>query len=183
MMHVDKKNIALAVLFGVVILLTGCGKTQQSLDGALKPDAPEQKADPDSLKRFQEAASEGPSAVDSVVELSKKYAALSEMMTQLKLQKENIADENRRLKEKIAAIEPELIQAKKELAEANDLLVEMRIELNNWKSDVLGFRDEMRNANKAQIETLMKILKALGGETKDIPVGQGSEADSQNHTM
>jgi hypothetical protein len=50
------------------------------------------------------------------------------------------------------------------LSEANGLLIEMRVELNNWKSDILGFRDEMRNAETAQLETLLRILKVLGGQ-------------------
>ena len=42
----------------------------------------------------------------------------------------------------------------------------MRIELNNWKIDILGFRDEIRDAETAQLEALLKILKVLGGEVK-----------------
>ncbi len=38
------------------------------------------------------------------------------------------------------------------------------LSLNNWKNDVLGFREEMRSAQTAQLQALMKILKALGGE-------------------
>src|SRR4030042_255070 len=54
----------------------------------------------------------------------------------------------------------------KERGEANDLLTEMRVELNNWQANVIGFRDEMRDADKAQLEALLKILQVLGGETK-----------------
>jgi hypothetical protein len=57
-----------------------------------------------------------------------------------------------------------LQQAHKELAEANSLLIDMRVELNNWKADILGFRNEMRNAETAQLETLLRILKVLGGQ-------------------
>ena len=57
------------------------------------------------------------------------------------------------------------IKLKKELAEANTLLVDMQKELTNWKSDVLGFRDEMRKAQKAQIDALTHIIILLGGET------------------
>ena len=39
-------------------------------------------------------------------------------------------------------------------------------ELSNSKTDILGFRDELRDADKAQLEALLKILKALGGEVK-----------------
>jgi hypothetical protein len=40
----------------------------------------------------------------------------------------------------------------------------MRIELNNWKTNIIGFRDEMRDADKTQLQALLRILKALGGE-------------------
>ena len=47
----------------------------------------------------------------------------------------------------------------------------MRIELNNWKSNILGFRDEMRNADNAQLDALVKILEVLGGQAKaDSPI-------------
>jgi chromosome segregation ATPase len=104
--------------------------------------------------------------VDTAIDLSKKYAALSEETAKLQSEKQSLLTENSQLKQRIAAMEPETTAAKKELAEANDLLVEMRIELNNWKEDVLGFRDEMRQADKAQLETLIKILEMLGGEVK-----------------
>ena len=42
----------------------------------------------------------------------------------------------------------------------------MRIELNNWKTDVLGFREEMRDAEIEQLRALLKILEILGGEVK-----------------
>ena len=38
--------------------------------------------------------------------------------------------------------------------------------MNNWKTDILGFRDEIRDAETAQLEALLKILKVLGGEVK-----------------
>ena len=56
------------------------------------------------------------------------------------------------------------MQTKKELTQANELLIEMRIELNNWKTNILGFRDEIRDTEKAQFEALLKILEVLGGE-------------------
>ena len=43
-------------------------------------------------------------------------------------------------------------------------MLQTRIELNNWKNDVLGFRGEMQDAQKAQLEALLKILKLMGGE-------------------
>ena len=82
----------------------------------------------------------------------------------------------------LVTLEPKLQQTQKELAEANDLLIEMRIELNNWKTDILGFRAEMRDAEKTQLEALLKILNVLGGEVKPESAGQmrtvSSAADS-----
>ncbi|MDD5010641.1 MAG: hypothetical protein PHQ00_00785, partial [Phycisphaerae bacterium] len=94
------------------------------------------------------------------------YAELSERMTQLQKKNQELVVENARLKDHIAVLEPKLQQTKKELDEANDLLIQMRIELNNWKTDILGFRDEIRQADKAQLQTLLKILEVLGGEIK-----------------
>ena len=82
----------------------------------------------------------------------------------LRQQKEDFVAQNQQLKERVTALEGQLQQTEKELTEANDLLIEMRIELNNWKTDVLGFRNEMRDAETAQLEALLKILRVLGGE-------------------
>ncbi len=115
-------------------------------------------------RRFEQAAPNAQTAVDSALELSKKYAALSEQAAELRHKNQELVSENGELKDKSIIIESELKQAKKELAEANELLIEMRIELNNWKTDVIGFRDELRDADKAQLETLLRILEELGGE-------------------
>jgi hypothetical protein len=39
-------------------------------------------------------------------------------------------------------------------------------ELNNWKSSILGFRSEMREAARAQLEGTLKVLEILGGKTE-----------------
>lgn len=98
------------------------------------------------------------------MELLEKHAELSKQATELERQNHSLMTENDRLKEQTTALDAESKQAQKELAEANDLLVDMRIELNNWKTNILGFRDEMREAESAQLEALLKILQILGGE-------------------
>lgn len=117
-------------------------------------------------------------SLDSAVELSQKYVLLSEECVKLKEKNKNITDENQEFKEKIASSQTQLDQTKKELSEANDLLVEMRIELNNWKVDILGFRDEMRDAEKAQLEALFKILTILGGQTNTTTIETTSPAET-----
>lgn len=153
------------ILAGAVVLMAGCTEVARPP----QPTASGQGSDPDILKRFQQTLPDhGQTPVDSAIELSNKYAALSEEAAKLRLERQSLIAENTQHKERMAAMVQELAQTKKELAQANDLLIEMRIELNNWKADVLGFRDEMRQADKVQIQTLIKILEALGGEVKDI---------------
>jgi predicted nucleic acid-binding Zn-ribbon protein len=107
--------------------------------------------------------------------LSEKYARLSEQAVVLQQKTKDLIAENHRLKTQLTTSQAELNQTQKELTEANDLLIEMRIELNNWKIDILGFRDEIRNADKAQLETLLKILKILGGEVKNSKVASANQ--------
>ena len=86
-------------------------------------------------------------------------------MSALKQDYSQLTTEKEQMKSHIAVLEPDLKQTKKELEQANALLINMRIELNGWKSNILGFRDEMRNADKAQLQALVKILEAMGGES------------------
>jgi hypothetical protein len=70
------------------------------------------------------------------------------------------------------SLEARLKQTQKELSEANDLLIEMLSELNTWKSNILGFRGEMRDAAKVQLEALLKVLEILGGKVEADALGQ-----------
>ncbi|MCF7972271.1 MAG: hypothetical protein K9N55_00490 [Phycisphaerae bacterium] len=130
-------------------------------DATPRPTPPRTNVTPQS---FQESSSKTPSAVQSAIEMSQKVADLSEQLTALRQEKATLTAENEQNSLRIKALEPELEQTQKELREANDLLIEMRLELNNWKEDVLGFRTEMRDADQAQLEALLKILQLLGGE-------------------
>ena len=121
-----------------------------------------------------------PTAVESAIALSDKYAKLSEETSALRQQKQALEAENKQMAEDLQNCRSKLEQAQKELAEVNDLLVQMRLELNNWKGDVLGFRDEMREAEKAQLEALLKILKLLGGEINQEPAQSPAEEKSDN---
>ena len=161
-----------------MILLAGCIKVSQPLDGAFGPNGAIGQKQAVDMKRFKDSNPEGPTALESAIELSKKYAVLSDEVTTLKLKKQTLEKENSQLKQQASVLEQDLNQAQKELAEANDLLIEMRIELNNWKAEILGFRDEMRRADKAQLETLVEILKVLGGEVK-MDMSSGSQPQDQ----
>lgn len=163
-MQIKKKIIGLVILLVPVFLLTGCSSSQQPADLALEPVPIESQQDDSVAKRFQEPAPEGPTVVESAMKLSGEYARLTQEAAVLRQQNEDLIAQNRQLDERVVSLDAQLRQAQKELAEANSLLIEMRIELNNWKTDILGFRDEMRDAETAQLETLLRILKVLGGQ-------------------
>ena len=142
----------------LLVWLAGCSVPQPTANKpavAQPPTAPE---------NFQEPSSRPTNAVQSAIELSQKVAELSEQIATLKEEKLALTTENNQLKTQVSDLEPKLQQAQKELAEANDLLMEMRLELNNWQANVLGFQSEMREADQAQLEALLKILQLLGGE-------------------
>jgi len=163
-MQTDKQAILLPILLMPIFLLSGCLPDQKPAEVVTRPGPIERQQSESVAKRFQESAPQGKTAVESAIELSEKYAKLSEEAALLRQQNQEFITKNKQCKEQIIALEAQLQQAKKELTEANDLLIEMRIELNNWKTDILGFRDEMREAETAQLEALLRILKVLGGE-------------------
>ncbi|MHC4541474.1 MAG: hypothetical protein ACYS74_17110 [Planctomycetota bacterium] len=172
--------LLLAFVTQTLLVLTGCSSGRKQTEAAVHPDDPLQKYWNDIVaKRFQESDSHGSTAVESAIELSEKYASLSEEAATLRQQNQDFAARNQQLKEQAAALEVQVQQTQKELAEANDLLIEMRIELNNWKSNILGFREEMREAETAQLEALLKILKVLGGQ---VPV-ETAKAENASSTV
>ena len=163
-MQTKKKIISLVILLVLIFLLPGCSSTQKPADLAVNSDAVERQQNNSIANRFQEPATEGPTVVESAMKLSGDYARLSKEAILLRQQNEDLIAKNRRLDEQAVSLDAQLQQTQKELAEANSLLIEMRVELNNWKADILGFRNEMRNAETAQLETLLRILKVLGGQ-------------------
>jgi len=128
------------------------------------PAPPETPPPQTKSEKFVEPDVKATTAVESAIIWSDKYTKLSEQMEQVQKKNLDLTEENRNLTAQAAKIQTQLDQAQKELAEANTLLVDMQKELTNWKSDVLGFRDEMRKAQKAQIDALTHIITLLGGE-------------------
>ena len=162
--QINKKIVVFLMLLAI-FGLTGCKSLYSDLLSDPKPDPVKQQQQNKSIaKRFQQSAPIGRSTIDSTIELLKKHSDLTEQMVLLRKKNETLADHNNRFRKQLAVLEPELMQTKKELTQANELLIEMRIELNNWKTNILGFRDEIRDTEKAQFEALLKILEVLGGE-------------------
>ena len=84
-------------------------------------------------------------------------------------------EENTHLKKEVGELRSQLAQARKELEEANEFLQKMHVELNQWKADVLGFREELRKAQVAQLQALGKILRILGAEPLEVETPASSE--------
>ena len=177
------KNITILLILSLSVLLpSGCSTPQEQARGVILSDLTDGQSS-SVAKRFRESAPQSPTAVDSAIELSQQYAKLSEEAATLRQQNQELIAKNLQLKERVTILEADLQQTQKELGEANDFLVQIRLELNNWKTNVLGFRDEMRDAQKAQLEALLKIFKALGGEvTKEsaLQVDSSSNAPTNN---
>jgi len=173
-MIIEKKTTLLLISLLSVSLLWGCSGPQGQAHTAL-PDSAETQQSDSIAKRFEESAPRGPTAVESAIGLSEKYAKLSEEASVLRRENQEFAAKNQQFKERVTSLEAQLQQTQKELSEATGFLIDMRIELNNWKTNVLGFRDEMRDAQKAQLGALLKILTALGGEV-------ATESDLHNDT-
>ena len=171
------KTTGSLIVFILFFLLQGCSTVQNPEAANVHPDLAELLQSDAVARRFQESAAQNQSAVDSAIELSEKYARLSDEAAVLRQQNENLITHNQQLNDKVRTFGTQLQQTQKELAEANEILIEMRVELNDWKSDVIGFRDEMRNAETAQLEALLKILQVLGGEPKT-ELAQGQAAGS-----
>lgn len=153
----------ITVLSAILALaIAGC-TAQQTPSASSKATAVETEG---AAKRFRDSPLEGRTAVESAIELSEKYAKLSDQTVSLKQENQRLTSENENLRQQLTTLDAKLKQTQKELTEANDLLIEMLNELNHWKSNILGFRGEMRDAAKAQLEALLKVLEILGGEAE-----------------
>jgi len=158
----------LPLLIPALLILAGSGcSTTPTQPRTLAPETtPPANAGPSSATRFQGTSLEGRTAVESAIELSEKYARLSDQTVSLREENQRLTRTNEKLRQQIGTLEGNLSQTQKELNEANDLLIEMLTELNNWKTNILGFRSEMREAAKAELEALLKVLEILGGEAE-----------------
>lgn len=164
------------VLVGFSVLLIGC----QVMDEPIKVDnlpsarvtvGSEQalvadQGDPTLKKRFADGTTAG--ATDSALAWSQKYEELLKQQQKQTEKSQALVTENSDLKQTIDKLQQDLAKTKKELEEANVFLQDMHRELTQWKSDVLGYREEMRQAQSAQMEALIRILKVLGAETTEL---------------
>ena len=164
-MGVNTKLIVWIAATAALLSFVGCSRSEG-------PTRTDWQFDNTSTQRPTSTVPRGATAVESAIALSDKYAKLSEEAAGLRLQKQTLDTENQRLKNDLQSCRVQSEQAQKELTQTNDLLLQTRVELNNWKNDVLGFRGEMQDAQKAQLEALLKILKLMGGEVNQPGSGE-----------
>ncbi len=149
------------MLMTVALVMGGCTGPES------RPSAMATGTDDNSAtRRFSDSGAGGRTTVESALELSEKYAKLSDQAVALREENQRLSGENQELRQQMTALDAKLKQTQKELSEANALLIEMLTELNNWKSNILGFRSEMREAAKAQLEGTLKVLEILGGKAE-----------------
>lgn len=181
----------MVLLFVLVILMfSGCGLTADRVVYVESPPSqntipdvePERIVDPtqqDLQRRFEKNDENEGTAVQNAVIWAQKHEELSVRNNELRDQNNKLYLENQRLVRETDKLKMELEQTKKDLSEANDFLQQMHLELTKWKSDVLGFRDEIRTSQKAQLEALSKILSVLGAEPITVPQEESESAAEQ----
>ena len=163
----QRRTWVITLLFmPLIAAAAGCAQPGGHTPAVATEPAPKPHSTAAAARRFQDDPLEGRTAVESAIELSEKYARLSDQTIALRQENQRLVTENEDLLQRINILETKLRQTQKELGEANELLIEMLTELNNWKSNILGFRGEMREAAKAQLEALLKVLEILGGEAE-----------------
>ena len=177
------KNIII-LLSLILLLLTGCKMIDQAIPLEYENTQSSHQRTADQNKkmqaRFGQKDEQELDAVERTLLWSKRYEEASARNEELTRKNNAFQIENNEIKNKLASMQNELDAAKWELSEANEFMQEMQLELTKWKGDVLGFRDEMRDAQVAQLNALRKIMKILGAEMTE-PVKLQTE-DNQVET-
>lgn len=107
---------------------------------------------------------EGPSPVEQAMALSQKLKQAEDDLEVVRQENKDLTERSAKLTTQATQATMELAQARNELEDANAMLREMKTELSNWKVSVLGFREEMRTAQAAQLDGMRRILRLLGAD-------------------
>lgn len=161
--------IKIAAAVGIITTLSGCSEMrtrgQNQTPQPTEIDAQQMHANHLSeIAVTADTTTGGNDAVSAALEWSEKYAKISETLRRVQNEKHLEENKVRKLKAEVSKLQTQLKRTTKELDESNVMLVEVHKELNRWKKDVLGFRGEIRHAQKTQLHALGKIMRLLGGE-------------------
>lgn len=128
-----------------------------------------------------ETGTETNNAVAVAMEWARKYAKASSKRDQLLQENRQLEKKQQTFQQQITKLQLELKRAEEELTQANFMLLEMKTELRKWKISVLGFRNEMRQSQKVQLDTLVRILTLIGGEVvENLPTTQPATQTIRN---
>jgi len=156
-----------AVAVAALFLAPGCGQMFRP-DGRVASSAAAPATAGAPYLQKVGVAKEGdtpiPTAIENALVLQEKYARALEDLGREQQRTRELGDQNQKLSQNSTKLQADLAKAQQELAEANGLLMQMRGELEKWKADVLGFRDESRRVHEVELEALTKVLTLLGAE-------------------
>ena len=97
-MQTDKKTILLPILLLAILWLSGCSSVQKPMEVTTEPNPYEKFASQQQVaNRFQESAQQNPTAVESAIELSEKYARLSEEAVSLRQHNQDLIARERQI--------------------------------------------------------------------------------------
>jgi len=120
-------------------------------------------------------------AVDIAARLSEKYGQAVEQLNQLQEKHRSLLEKEKGSQQQISKLQSDIARAEKELTEANVMLKEMQGELKKWKEDVLGFRSEMRQSQKALLEGVTRLHVLIsGGVAMESPTTQPASPIASN---
>jgi len=102
-------------------------------------------------------------AVDIAARLSEKYGQAVDRLNNLQVKHQSLLEKDKNSQQQIKKLQLDIIRAEKELVEANAMLKEMQGELKKWKEDVLGFRSEMRESQKALLNGVTRLHVLISG--------------------
>jgi len=113
---------------------------------------------------------EGGGAVSEAVAWMERYTKEVERRTQVEKENRALAGRNQELSGQATKLQTDLKRAQQELDEANAMMLRLSADLKAWKKDVLGYREEMRGAQRQTAASLGRILQLLGGEVPSAPL-------------
>ena len=153
-----------------VMVLAGCDQFNSVSPTQPPPAAVQATATPNGnaaylAKSGGQDTREPDAAVDTALQWAQKYSEASERLAKIQQENRDLLEAQQKLREQISRLQTEGVQSAAQLKDANAMLMEMRGELEKWKTSVLGFRQEMREAQQAQLTGLARVLKLLGAET------------------
>ena len=165
-----KSVIATAAALCTCALVVGCGPYRVPPPGQGTPHL-------GTATVVDESGQSTAGAVERARNWSKKYSSLAEKYIKVQEDNRTLTDKNRQLAGQVEKLGAQLAQARKELREANAMLSDMNNELAQWKRDVLGFREEIRRAQQAQMGLMTKMVRLLGGEVPEVVAKAKEQSD------